>query len=248
MKRLVLALLLFTFIVEPSFSISVSNNTYLNIENEDNLTMDTLWAKNGKYEEKVIAVGSKLLYENKINKRVPFLVARDKTINATSHRFSKNVTIHQGILPYVDNDDELAFIIGHEISHSLDAYGGVPAWIANNFNSKHYEYKSDLMGIDMMVKAGYNPVAALTCANKFMPEDQWDFGFFFSHPKTSKRLMEMYKYIRVKYPWALNTQMASNIHYVNFTRCMERDIKVFEQKRQEKDYKRQQKENAKEKV
>ncbi len=230
----------------PSNALSVSTSTFVNIDNEDSISMDNFWQKNGKYEEKIINIGSKLLFDNSINKRVPFQFSRDKVINADSTSFTKVVTIHQGLLPYIDNDDELAFILGHEISHSLDAYGGLPAWMANRFNSKHYEYKSDLMGIDLMVKSGYNPVAAITSQNKWMPETQWDFGL--SHPKTSKRLMAMYKYISVKYPWALSSQMTSNIHYVNFKRAMSRDIKEYEQKKLEKEKKRQQKTDAKSKL
>lgn len=252
MKKILLGVCLALLITTSCYALPYPvsfESTYVSFDNEDTITMDNFWARNGKYEEKIIEIGSKLLNDNKIDKRVPFNLIRDyKEINAYSKSFDKTVCIYQGILPYIDSDDEFAYVIGHEISHSLDAYGGVPAWIANKFNSKHYEYKSDLMSIDFMVKAGYNPIAAITCSNKFMPEYQWDFGFMFSHPKTSKRLMAMYKYIRVKYPAALNSPMTANIHYVNFKRTMDRDIKEFEQKRLEKELKQKQKENVKEKI
>lgn len=247
MKKSILTLVLLSLLGLPSYSsvVSLQSETYVNMDNENSYTMDTIWIKNGKYEEKIIEVGSKLLYDNNINKRVPFIFGRDKIINADSSGWDKVVTIHQGIFPYIDNDDELAFLMAHEISHSLDAYGGAPAWIAYTFNSKHYESKSDLMAIDMMVKSGYNPIAGITFANKWMGEPLWDFCS--THPKTSKRLLAMYKYIKVKYPQTLNSQMASSVHFVNFKRVMDRDIKEFEQKRAEKEYKKQ-KENEKNKV
>ncbi len=250
MKKALLSIVLLSILALPSYAgiSSLQTGSYFSSENEDSYTMDTIWQKNGKFEEKVITIGAKLLNDNEINKRIPFMVERTKTINASSFTFTKTVVVYKGIFPYIDNDDELAFIIAHEISHSLDAYGGLPAWIAYTFNSKHYEYKSDLMAIDMMVKSGYNPVAAITCANKFFPESHWDIGLFTSHPKTSKRLLAVYKYVSVKYPWALNTQMASNIHFVNFKRAMDRDIKQFEQKKLEKELKRQQKSNANQKL
>lgn len=239
MKKSLLILALITLVALPSHGsvVSIQSDSYISNDNESVYTMDTMWAKNGKYEEKVIDIGSKLLYDNNINKRVPFMVGRDKNINADSASWNKVVTVHQGIFPYIDSDDELAYIVAHEISHSLDSYGGIPTWIAYRFNSKHYESKSDLMAIDMMVKSGYNPVAAITCANKFFPEDQWDFGL--SHPKTTKRLLAMYKYIKVKYPQSLTAQATSNVHFVNFKRVMDRDIKEFNQKRAEKEYKKQ---------
>ncbi len=250
MKKIILAIAFILIINSPALcaETTIKTEVYYNSDNEENYTMDTIWAKNGKYEEKVITVGSKLLYDNKINKRIPFIVEKTRRINATSALMHKTVTIYQGIFPYFDNDDELAYVLAHEISHSLDAYGGIPAWIAIKFNSKHYEYKSDLMAIDMMVKSGYNPLAAITCANKWMAEYQWDFGFWMSHPKTSKRLLAMYKYIRIKYPWALNSQMASNVHFVNFSRAMDRDIKEFEQKKLEKELRKQKKTNETQKV
>lgn len=244
-KSLVVLFLLILFgLPSNAKDLNVHTSTYVDTDNESYITMENIWIRNGKYEEKVINIGSKLLYDNKINKRVPFRISRDNVINASSSNFNKIVTIHKGIFPYIDNDDEMAFVIGHEISHSLDAYGGVPAWLASTFNSKHYEYKSDLTSIDMMVKSGYNPVAAITCSNKFMAEPQWDFGF--SHPKASKRLLQMYKYIRVKYPDALRSSMAvNNIHYINFKRAMDRDIKEFEQKKLHKELQRQKKLDAK---
>lgn len=239
MKKSIFLAILLLFVNLPSYSYGdfvVVQSDPINNGDESSYTMETIWTKNGKYEEKVINVGAKLLYDNGINRRIPFRVQRTKEVNAYSSGFDKVVNVYQGLFPYIDNDDELAYVVGHEISHSLDAYRGVPYFIASFFNSKRYESKSDLMAIDMMVKSGYNPVAAITCANKWMGEPLWDFGA--SHPKTSKRLLAMYKYISVKYPQSLNSPMASNVHFVNFKRSADRDIKEFEQKRAEKAYKK----------
>ena len=67
-----------------------------------------------------------------------------------------------------------------------------------SFNSKKYEYKADLKSVDYMVKAGYNPIYAITVGNKIFDEPLWDWGIVYSHPKGSKRLLEMYKYIYKK--------------------------------------------------
>lgn len=219
----------------PAFSMVVSS--------DDSYTMDNFWEKDGKYEEKLLRVGSRILYENKIDKRVPMQVKRGfNTINAFSSVNHKTVTVHQGIFPYCDNDDELAFVISHEVAHSIDAYGGVITWMGMGFNSKSYEYKADLIGIDLMVKAGYNPIAAITMMNKQFPETQYDFSLFDSHPKTSKRLMAMYKYISKKYPQYLsNNPMTKNVQYVIFTRVADREIKEFNQKEREKAIKLEQK-------
>lgn len=197
--------------------------------------MKSFWDQNGKYEQKVLDVGTKIINVNKLDKRIPIQLNRDtKTINACSYRTHKTVVIYYGILPYIDNDDELAYVLSHETAHSLDAYGGFFKWINMTLNSKEYEHKADLIGIDLMAKAGYNPIAAITCANKWMGEDYWDFWIFTTHPKTSKRLMEMYKYIYIKYPWALKTDMAKNVNFENFLYSSKNEREDFLQHQKEK--------------
>ncbi len=201
-----------------------------------NVNMQNFWEKNGKNEQKITEIGTKILYTNKIDKRVAFQSNRNrKIINATTSLTNKTVTVYYGLLPYIDNDDELAYIMSHEIAHALDAYGGILKWTNMTLNSKSYETKADLIGIDLMVKAGYNPIAAITCANKWMPESYWDTSIFTSHPKTSTRLMNMYKYIYVKYPWALTSEMTNNINYQNFKNSSSKEISEFIQ--HEKDHK-----------
>lgn len=199
-----------------------------------NINMKNFWQENGKYQQKVIDIGTKIINANKLDKRVAInLNNSTTTINATTSYASKTVVVYAGLLPYLDNDDELAFVLGHEICHALDAYGGPFKWVDMIVNSKEYESKADLIGIDLMVKAGYNPVAAICTANKWMSEDYWDLGIFTSHPKTSKRLISMYKYIYVKYPWALNTDMIKNVNYENFTYSSKKEINEFIQHQKE---------------
>ena len=133
-------------------------------------------------------------------------------------------------MPYIKNDDEMAFILSHEIAHSVEAYGGAIKFVAMKCNSKKYEMKSDLKGIDYMVTAGYNPIAAITISNRIFQEPMWDWGFSSSHPKGSKRLIAMYKYIYKKYPQYLTSEMTQSTSYKNFEYAMTRDIKTFQQK------------------
>lgn len=227
MKKILFTLILFIF---------SSLSSYADVVEMEQVTdMKTFWDSNGKKEQKVLEVGAKIINANKLDKRIPInLSSNTKIINACSHLSNKTVVIYYGILPYFDNDDELASVLGHEMAHSLDAYGGFFKWVNMKFNSKEYEHKADLVGIDLMVKAGYNPIAAISCANKWMPESYWDFGVLTSHPKTSKRLMAMYKHIYVKYPWALKSDMVHNVNYENFTYACKKDINAFLQHEKER--------------
>lgn len=198
------------------------------------VNMENFWRKKGISEEKVIKVGQKILIDNKISKRVPILVDSKKNINAYSNPYDKIVVIHEGMFLYIDNDDELAFVLSHEIAHSVEAYGGIIKYMAMNSNSKKYEQKADLNGIDYMVRAGYDPIAAITMGNKIFGEPVWDWGFTYLHPKGSKRLIEMYKYIYVKYPQFLNSPLTKTPSYKNFEYAMGKEINAFQQKQKRK--------------
>lgn len=201
--------------------------------------MKNFWQKNGKQEQKVLDVGAKIINANKLDKHISINTNRNlNVINAVTYKSTKNVVVYYGILPYFDNDDELAFVLGHEMTHAIDSYGGFFKWINMSLNSKEYEYKADLGGIDLMVKAGYNPVAAICTTKKWMPEDYLAFWIFATHPKTSKRLMAMYKYIYIKYPWALKTDMVHNINFENFTYSSQKEINEFLQHEKERADKR----------
>ena len=202
------------------------------------MNMTNFWDRNGKYEQKVLEVGTKIINANKLDKRIAIRVDRHtRIVNADSNYINKTVTVYYGLLPYIDNDDELASVLGHEMGHAIDAYGGFFKWTDMWLNSRAYETKADLIGIDLMAKAGYNPIAAIACANKWMGEDYWDVWLFTSHPKTSKRLMEMYKYIYRKYPWALQTEMVHNVNYENFTYSSQKEINLFLQHEKEREIK-----------
>lgn len=202
-----------------------------------NVDMVNFWQKNGKCYEKVMTVGSRILNKNQLDKRVVFEVKSSKIINAYAAGNNKKVTINTGLFPYFDNDDELAYVLSHEIAHELDFYRGVGTWCQMVFNRKQYEFKADAVGIDLMVKAGYNPVAAITAGNKFLSERLFDFGLMTSHPNGSRRLMAMYEYIYKKYPWALDSQMTHDVNYQNFTYSSEKDIVIFKQKEKRKELK-----------
>lgn len=203
-------------------------------------SMKTFWERTGKYEQKVLETGTKIINANKLDKRIAIQTIREyKIVNAKACPFNKTVYVYYGLIPYIDNDDELAAVLGHEMAHSLDHYGGFFKWADMALNSRTYETKADLVGIDLMVKAGYNPIAAICVDNKWMSERYWDGWLWTSHPKTSKRLMDMYKYIYVKYPWALETDMVHNVNYENFTYSSQKEINLFLQHEKERSIKQQ---------
>jgi len=227
MKRILLIFVLLIGLSAQANEITISN-----------VTMDNIWNKLGLREEKVNTVGARILNANKITKRVVFNVNNSNSVNAYAAYSNKTVSINKGTLNYIDNDDELAAILAHEIAHAIDYYDGFGKAIVMTFNSKSYEVKADLVAIDYMVNAGYNPVAMITVMNKIGGESIWDWGILWSHPKTSTRLMKDYEYIYKKYPKYLSTDMTKNINYINWTYTAQKDINKFQQKEKERAEKR----------
>jgi len=205
------------------------------------LNMDNFWQKTGKPQEKVSIVAKNLILKNQFNYRAPVFVIENKTPNATTNHITRIIEIHSGLLPLIDNDDELAFIIGHEMSHATDSYGGFMKILKTmGYNSKSYEYKCDMKSIDYMVKAGYDPISAIIIGNKFFNEPHWDWGQ--THPKGSKRLIKMYKYIYKKYPQYLTSDKTNNPYYKNFEYIFAEELKGFHHKesvRQQKQLKKE---------
>jgi len=201
---------------------------------ETNMNMDNFWQKNGKDAEKVLTISRKLIHDNGL-RRAPISVDKNWRIaNASTNTYTKSIFVSTGLFPYIDNDDELAFIVGHELAHAQEAYTGAIKLVAMSFNSKKYEYKSDLKSIDYMVKSGYNPVAAIIVGDKIFDEPLWDWGFTYTHPKGSKRLMAMYEYIYKKYPAYLNSSMAKNVIFTDFIKQNQKEVSYFQQKQAKK--------------
>lgn len=199
------------------------------------ITIDFDKYVNDKYQKKIMEIGFRILNANKIEKRVVFIFDKDSDVNAYASPLDRSVTMLKGIFPYLHDDNEIAAIISHEIGHQLDYYGGgslrILAMHFFPFNTRRYEKKADLAGIDLMVKAGYNPVAMITAMNKIGGQNHWlwifpyQYGIFFAtHPLTSKRLAYMYEYIYEKYPaFLVENDYKENIYYQNFLLTSRKD-------------------------
>ncbi len=61
-------------------------------------------------------IGTKLVSNSGIDKKIYFVVVEDKEANASTDVNNK-IEVNTGLLKYVETEDELAFAIGHEIGH-----------------------------------------------------------------------------------------------------------------------------------
>lgn len=192
------------------------------------LNMDNFWSKTGKAQEKVTSVAQNIMIRNHFTKRTPVFVTSNKSPNAVTNKFSRSIEVYSGLLACIDNDDELAFILGHEMAHAMVSYSGPLSLITTTVNPKPYETQADLKSIDYMVKAGYDPIAGIIMINKIDTEPMWDWGL--THPKGSKRMLAMYKYIYKKYPQYLTSTKTNSPYYKNFEYMFDEELKTFRNK------------------
>lgn len=215
MKKILIALLLLCFAL-PSMAFVVD------------------YKKDGGAQEHVSKVGFKLLNANQIPYRMNFYLARNyKTINAYTYYSDRSIVLNAEMYVYLQDDNELASVLAHEISHGVDSYQGIFrgtfAYLGNKLNSKKYEYKADKRAVDYMVKAGYNPVAMIVMQNRLFGQGHYDWRR--SHPLTSRRLAEVYEYIYNKYPqYLVQNEYKDNIYYQNFLLTSRENRKKLEQK------------------
>ena len=206
-KKIILILFAFIMFCSPALAV---------VEAYDLVSTKEIILRRKKIQE----VGYKLLNANGIDKRMKFSYAyKNKAVNAyTSHR-NREIFVTKGMMDELDSDDELAFILGHEISHGVDFYRGplrgyfyfpvIPP------KERRVEIRSDLRAVDFVVKAGYNPLASIIISNKIMSQPRYEWYSF--HPLSSRRLALIYAHIYQKYPYFLaNNEYIDNSIYQNF--------------------------------
>ena len=194
-------------------------------------------------------IGNKILTANSVTTKVNFVLIDQDVENAYTD-IQDTVAVYTGIIKRCENEDELAFVIGHEIGHAasnhvikgvvtgvvadtgasvakvaaknalgkagiagklskISAYTGVDLTktassgidMTKTAGTKKVgriqENNADELGVDFLVKAGYNPLAGISIMNK-IGENYKD--FWADHPSTDKRILNMYKYVQDKYP------------------------------------------------
>ncbi|MBR1424119.1 M48 family metallopeptidase [bacterium] len=207
------------------------------------------WTKR-QAQRKINNIGNKLLISNNLDNFARFEVSRKEAVNASAN-FNGTVTVYKGLLEYVETDDELAYVLGHELGHitnddskksiwravaattvavgatvavaaasnskgataSTATGSGIAAGATSRVFSRRAETNADKRGIDYMVKAGYNPLAAISMMNKIMNR-RW--SGLSDHSSGSKRMLIAYQYIAEKYP----KYLVAGYNSVSYDRAM----------------------------
>lgn len=188
--------------------------------------------------KRVNTIGTKLLKASNIQQPIEFKVSEQEDINAYAN-LEKEVYVYKGLLQYVEDDVELAAVISHEIGHILNGHcakqGVLNTGIAvaankaaERFNttavsmaqqltvskiSRNDEFEADLTGVDIMSKAGYNPLAMVSVLNKICGNYV---DILQTHPSGEKRLMNIYDYVAYNNP----TQITKGFKSESYTKAL----------------------------
>lgn len=164
------------------------------------------FVKDPKQVDKVTEIGEKLAkVSDRKDLKYHFAVVEDKEINAFTMP-GGYIYVNSGLLDMVDNDDEIACVIGHEIGHvaarhiakklqtqlGYDILMNVALQNASirdmqqainvTFNlielgySRKDELLADRLGAKYAYKAGYDPRAMITFLKKLKEKDKSDMG------------------------------------------------------------------------
>jgi len=173
--------------------------------------------------DRVNKIGKALLQKSNLPTKIEFKVMETDEINAFANA-DKQIYVYTGLLKFVNNDSELAGVIAHEIGHivnnhvakqnvtnaitstaiyaaNVDYRIKAAANVTNNLSmlkmSRSEEYEADITGVDLMTKAGYNPLAMVSVLYKISGSYA---DFTSTHPSGDKRTMYIYDYISYTYP------------------------------------------------
>ena len=186
-------------------------------------------SKSSKYKKFATCVATPLTQQ--VGGTWEVVVFEDETLNAFALPGNK-IGIHSGLIKMVDNQDQLAAVIGHEIGHVLAKHsnerlsqetavsGGlsvlsavIPAagassaltqvgmsalGVAAEYGvllpfSRTHESEADVMGLDLMARAGFDPKQSVTLWQKMSKASagQQTPEFMSTHPADSTRIADL---------------------------------------------------------
>jgi len=196
----------------------------------NNLKTEKPQSQNSQYNKFVTCIAEAITHETGGNWEV--VVFDDETLNAFALPGNK-IGVHTGLIKLVDNQDQLAAVIGHEVGHVLARHSnermsqktavsqsvalisaisaptsalgqlavsslgiGAQYGIILPFSRTH-ESEADIIGLDLMAKAGFDPRQSV---NLWQKMDQASKGknpaeFMSTHPSHDTRIKELSEHI-----------------------------------------------------
>lgn len=168
-------------------------------------------------------------------------VFADKTPNAFALP-GRKIGVNSGMLDLVQNDAQLAAVIGHEVGHVLARHAserasmGLLAQMSRELAgqvvspsaatvfglgtevgvllpySRTHEAEADVMGQDMMARAGYDPRESITLWQRMAGQSQGNPPEFLStHPANATRLQGLGRHLQTSWPLYQQARAAGKV-------------------------------------
>ncbi|MBS4759183.1 MAG: hypothetical protein KHX03_00610 [Clostridium sp.] len=180
------------------------------------LADELILGKDTKYQQQVMKTGFRILNCNNIPKRITFFYNTENKQKLKINTRAKTVTIYKGLFPYIEDENELAALLSTGIATLIDMHSGFFRRFSISFSPRKYEVKSDKKAVDLMVNAGYDPVALINILNKTASQPSWfEYNIFVHTGK--ERTAYLYQYIYEKYPiYLADNRYLKTLYYQNF--------------------------------
>jgi predicted Zn-dependent protease len=192
----------------------------------DNLKSEKPQSKNNQYNQFVHCIAQAITHETGGDWEV--VVFDDDSLNAFALPGNK-IGVHTGLVKLVDNQDQLAAVIGHEVGHVLARHSNermsqktavsqgmvLVSAVSNPTStlgklavsalgigaeygvilpfSRTHESEADIMGLNFMAKAGFDPRQSVNLWQKMAHANkgQLPAEFMSTHPSHSTRINEL---------------------------------------------------------
>lgn len=181
--------------------------------------------------ERVPVVGKQIVTKNGLPSTITFKIV-DTTADNSDATTKKVIQVSKQDLIYAGNDNEVAAVVAHEIGTVMNSQVSKEKFrnlaktalantlsadnilntaansdFAKNKISESDAMDADITGVDLMITAGYNPLAMVVLVTK-MPGSFWE--SIKGDPSNSKRAMNIYDYLLYNYPSKVKSGYACN--------------------------------------
>lgn len=182
-----------------------------------------------KAADRVQPVGEALLTKNGISiQNVKFTVVSGD-VNNSNFATNRVVNISSADLAYTGNDNEVAAVVANELGHIITGHASkgkvvsllkgdntqdnsAASTIAQNYQSTKEEKEADVVAVNLISNAGYNPLAIIVVLTK-QTGTYWE--VLQGKPANADRAMNVYDYTAYAYPAKLKAGYSCN-EYKNF--------------------------------
>lgn len=201
----------------------------------------------------VQTIGEKLLSSNGVRlSDVKFTVVSDSPNNSDFIK-TRVVNISSAELSYAGNDNETAAVVANELGHIISGHASrgkvvsllqaasntklqtteTAQAVFTNYKNTKEDMEADIVAVNMMVKAGYNPLAMIVVLTK-QTGTYWQ--VLKGEPANADKAMNIYNYMSYAYPSELKKGYGCNEYKTFLTYAQMKDEQRAENKKLQAKY------------